>query len=332
MEKSCLKNFNEVLFMFLNRKITFNNKPLKYNLITILGATAGGKTSFAAHLAHKLGTEIISADSRQVYRGMDIGTGKDLDDYIVDGQQITAHLVDIAEAGYKYNVFEFQHDFFKAFNEISEKGKTPILAGGSGMYIESVLQNYQLINAPINDKLRKELENKTLTELTEILKNMKRLHNTSDFDTAKRAIRAIEIELFCQNNPHIRTNFPKINSLVLGINFDRDSRRRRITERLNERLENGMIQEVQTLLDKGIAPEDLIYYGLEYKFITLYLTNQLTYNQMVENLNTAIHQFAKRQMTWFRGMEKKGTLIHWIDGNEPIEKKIERAFLLLENN
>jgi len=304
---------------------------LNYNLITILGATAGGKTSFAAHLAHILNTEIISADSRQVYKGMDIGTGKDLGDYIIEGQTIKSHLVDIVDAGYKYNVFEFQHDFFKVFDEITQRGITPILAGGSGMYIESVLQNYQLINAPINETLRKELENKTLKELTEILKNTKRLHNTSDFDTPKRAIRAIEIELFCQNNPHIRTNFPKINSLVLGINFDRELRRQRITQRLNERLENGMIEEVQVLLNKGILPDDLIYYGLEYKFITLYLTKQLTYNEMFESLNTAIHQFAKRQMTWFRGMEKKGTHIHWIDGSQDMEKKIELALKLINN-
>lgn len=304
---------------------------MNYNLITILGATAGGKTSFAAHLAHILNTEIISADSRQVYKGMDIGTGKDLGDYIIEGQTIKSHLVDIVDAGYKYNVFEFQHDFFKVFDEITQRGITPILAGGSGMYIESVLQNYQLINAPINETLRKELENKTLKELTEILRNTKILHNTSDFDTPKRAIRAIEIALFCQNNPHIRTNFPKINSLVLGINFDRELRRQRITQRLNERLENGMIVEVQLLLNKGILPENLIYYGLEYKFITLYLTKQLTYNEMFESLNTAIHQFAKRQMTWFRGMEKKGTHIHWIDGSQDMEKKIELALKLINN-
>lgn len=305
---------------------------MKYNLITILGATATGKTSFAAHLAHQLQTEIISADSRQVYRGMDIGTGKDLADYFVNGSPVAVHLVDIAQAGYKYNVFEFQHDFFKAFAEISEKGKIPILAGGSGMYIESVLQNYQLINAPINQTLRNELENKSLSDLIEILKTLKKVHNTTDFDTPKRAVRAIEIETFCQANPHVRTHFPKVNSLVLGINFDRNLRRERITLRLKERLENGMIQEVEKLLQLGISPDDLIYYGLEYKFLTLYLTQKLTYNEMFDQLNIAIHQFSKRQMTWFRSMEKKGTKIHWIDGNLPLEKKLEKAMNLFNSS
>lgn len=277
----------------------------------------------------QLETEIISADSRQVYRGMDIGTGKDIDDYTVNGKTIPSHLVDIVEAGYKYNVFEYQQDFVKVFQGISAKGKIPILAGGSGMYLDSVLKSYKMINAPINNELREQLSAKSIEELVLLLKNLKHTHNSSDFDTAKRAIRAIEIETYCQNNPQIETYFPEINSLVLGIKFDRDSRRRRITSRLKERLENGMIEEVQTLLNKGILPEDLIYYGLEYKFVTLYLQNELSYNQMFDKLNVAIHQFAKRQMTWFRRMEKQGTKIHWIDGYDSMEKKIERAVKLL---
>ena len=260
---------------------------------------------------------------------MDIGTGKDIDDYTVNGKTIPSHLVDIVEAGYKYNVFEYQQDFVKVFQGISAKGKIPILAGGSGMYLDSVLKSYKMINAPINNELREQLSAKSIEELVLLLKNLKHTHNSSDFDTAKRAIRAIEIETYCQNNPQIETYFPEINSLVLGIKFDRDSRRRRITSRLKERLENGMIEEVQTLLNKGILPEDLIYYGLEYKFVTLYLQNELSYNQMFDKLNVAIHQFAKRQMTWFRRMEKQGTKIHWIDGYDSMEKKIERAVKLL---
>jgi len=301
----------------------------KYNLITVLGATAGGKTSFAAHLALALDTEIISADSRQVYRGMDIGTGKDMADYTVNGVKIPAHLVDIVDAGYKYNVFEYQKDFLKVYTEIIEKGKTPILAGGSGMYLESVLKGYRMINAPINSALREELANKSLSELTQKLSEMKKLHNTSDIDSAKRAIRAIEIEYYCQNNPQIDYSFPQINSLVIGIKFDRDSRRRRISARLKERLENGMIEEVQRLLDKEISAEDLIYYGLEYKYVTQYLLKEITYTQLFDNLNTAIHQFAKRQMTWFRKMERAGTKIHWFDGYDSMDKKIERALNLI---
>ncbi len=282
-------------------------------------------------MALELETEIISADSRQVYRGMDIGTGKDIDDYTLNGITIPSHLVDIVDASYKYNVFEYQQDFVKVYESISAKGKIPILAGGSGMYIDSVLKSYKMINAPINNELREKLSAKSIEELTLMLQQMKTLHNTSDFDTVKRAIRAIEIETYCQNNPQIETDFPEINSLVLGIKFDRDSRRRRITSRLKERLENGMIKEVQSLLDKGISADNLIYYGLEYKFVTLYLQNELSYNQLFDKLNTAIHQFAKRQMTWFRRMEKQGTKIHWIDGYDSIEKKIERAVRLLNS-
>lgn len=300
----------------------------EYNLITVLGATAGGKTSFAAHLASELDTEIISADSRQVYKGMDVGTGKDIEDYTVNGKQIPFHLIDIVDAGYKYNVFEYQSDFLKAFETISAKAKTPILAGGSGMYLEAVLKGYKLINAPINQELRDELSEKSLPELSRMLSKLKDLHNTSDIDTKKRAVRAIEIELYCKNNPHVTTDFPKINSLVLGIKFDRDSRRRRITARLKERLKTGMIDEVKRLLESGISSENLIYYGLEYKFITQHIIGELSYQEMFEKLNTAIHQFAKRQMTWFRRMERQGAKIHWFDGYEAMEKKVERALKL----
>ena len=297
----------------------------KNNIIVVLGPTATGKTRFSAHLAYNLDGEIISADSRQIYRRMNLGTGKDYEDYLVNGRQIKYHLIDIHDPGYKYNVFEYQKDFLEVFSLVNTKGKYPILCGGTGMYIEAVLKGYKLIAVPVNKALRDALKNKTLTELEEILMNYKKLHNRTDTDTIKRAVRAIEIEEFYKNNPEAETEYPDLHPVYLGLHIDRDLRRNRITERLNQRLQSGMVEEVQDLLDEGIQPEALIYYGLEYKFITLFLTGKLAYNTMVEKLNIAIHQFAKRQMTWFRKMEREGILIHWIDGLLPMKEKIEQA-------
>lgn len=292
-----------------------------YDLITILGPTASGKTSFACRLAYELETEIISGDSRQVYRGMDIGTGKDLDDYIVEGNPVKYHLIDIKDAGYKYNIFEYQHDFHDAYTNIRAKDRLPVLCGGSGLYIESVLKGYNLINVPENKELRKKLEGKNLEELTTILASYKDLHNSTDVDTAQRAIRAIEIEEYKKANPTDCNEYPPINSLILGVDVDRELRRERITRRLKTRLKEGMIEEVQGLLDKGISAENLLYYGLEYKFVTQYLIKELSYKEMFSQLEIAIHQFSKRQMTWFRGMEKRGLQIRWIDGTLPDKEK-----------
>ncbi len=297
----------------------------KYDLITVLGATAGGKTSFAAHLAYYTGREIISADSRQVYRRMDIGTGKDLDDYIVNNKKISVHLVDIVEPGYKYNVFEYQQDFIKVFEQLKKQEKKAILCGGSGMYIEAVINAYKLLKVPENEKLRKQLSSKSLDELAKILISYGNLHNKTDIVDKERALRAIEIAEFYKQNPEKKTGLERISKLVLGIKFDRNSRRRRITERLKSRLENGMIDEVKKLLDEGIPADTLIYYGLEYKFITLYLLGQISYNEMFQKLETAIHQFSKRQMTWFRRMERQGTKIHWLDGYMSMDEKLERV-------
>jgi tRNA dimethylallyltransferase len=294
----------------------------KYNLLTILGPTASGKTGVAARVAAEIDGEIISADSRQVYRGMDLGTGKDYADYIVDGKQIPYHLIDIVDAGYEYNVFEYQKDFLKVWNDIQSRQKFPILCGGSGMYLEAVLKNYKLIQVPINDELRQKLAGKNLQELTEILKTYKNyLHNQTDIENEKRALRAIEIEEYYLSHPDVNTGMPDIRSLIVGVKYDRLSRRKRITDRLKQRLDEGMLAEVQRLLDSGIAPEKLTYYGLEYKFMTLHLTGQLSYPEMFEQLNVAIHQFAKRQMTWFRRMEKQGTQIRWLDGYMPADEK-----------
>ncbi len=302
---------------------------MEYNLITIVGPTATGKTAFAAKLASAINSEIISADSRQVYRDMTIGTGKDLADYIVNGNQIPYHLVDIVEAGYQYNVYEFQRDFLLAFKTISEKGKLPILCGGTGLYVEAALKGYKMLEVPVNDVLRAELENKSLEELAEILKKYKPLHNTSDIETKRRAIRAIEIADYYRNNEVANIDYPQINSLVVGIDISREERRQRISQRLRRRLEEGMIAEVQHLLDKGLSPESLIYYGLEYKFVTNYLLGNLTYDELYAQLEIAIHQFAKRQMTWWRGMERRGIKIHWIDAMLPNEEKVEIVKKLL---
>ena len=293
-----------------------------YDLIAILGPTASGKTPFAAALANVLDTEIISADSRQIYRGMDLGTGKDLIDYTVNGKQIPYHLIDIADPGYKYNVFEYQRDFLTAYETIKQKGKLPVLCGGTGLYLESVLKGYKLLPVPENPELRARLADKSLEELTGILQQYKTLHNTTDVDTAKRAIRAIEIEEYYLHTPVAERSFPQLKSLIIGVDIDRDLRREKITRRLKQRLDEGMVDEVRRLLERGIAAEDLIYYGLEYKYLTLYVTGQLTYDEMFHGLETAIHQFAKRQMTWFRGMERRGFTIHWMDARLPMEEKI----------
>ena len=303
-----------------------------YDIIAILGPTASGKTPFAAALAAELGTEIISADSRQVYKGMDIGTGKDLADYTVRGHAIPYHLIDIAEPGYKYNVFEYQRDFLEAYEDIRRRGMCPIVCGGTGMYLESVLKGYRLLPVPENAELRNRLASKPLEELTEILKTYKELHNTTDVDTAKRAIRAIEIEEYYLHTPVDERSFPSLNSLIIGVDIDRDLRREKITRRLKQRLDEGMVDEVRGLLERGIPPEDLIYYGLEYKYLTLYAVGELTYDEMFKGLETAIHQFAKRQMTWFRGMERRGFTIHWIDARLPMEEKIAFVQKKLEEN
>lgn len=300
------------------------------DLITILGPTASGKTTFAANLAARLDSEIISGDSRQVYRRMDIGTGKDLADYEVDGKKIPYHLIDIAEPGYKYNVFEFQRDFLNAYQDISERGKTPILCGGTGLYIESVLKGYKLLPVPENKELRERLQNYSLTELTEMLKSYKTLHNTTDVDTVKRAIRAIEIEEYYQSQPKDVSAFPQINSVIIGVDIDREERRRKISARLRSRLDEGMVDEVRAILDSGVSPEDMIYYGLEYKYLTNYIIGNLTYEQMVGELEIAIHQFAKRQMTWFRGMERRGLKINWMDASMPMQEKIDWAMEILK--
>ena len=296
-------------------------------MITILGPTASGKTPVAAHLAAEIGGEVISADSRQVYRRMDIGTGKDLEDYIVDGQPIPYHLIDIREPGTKYNLFEYQQDFFDVYEAIRHRGTVPILCGGTGLYIEAVLKGYKLTPVPQNQELSDRLEGKSLGELTEMLVGLKaqsgsNMHNKTDVDSCQRAIRAIEIETYNLEHPTPRRELPSVDSLIIGIDIDRELRREKITRRLKSRLENGMLDEVKALLNEGIPAENLIYYGLEYKFVTEYLTGQSTYDEMFTRLEIAIHQFAKRQMTWFRGMERRGFVIHWIDATLPMEEKI----------
>lgn len=296
-------------------------------MITILGPTASGKTDIATHLAAELSAEIISADSRQVYRRMDIGTGKDLADYVVDGKRVPYHLIDIVEPGTKYNLFEYQRDFLEAYNDIRSRGKNVILCGGTGLYIESVLKGYRLIPVPKNKELRHKLEGKSLLELTSILERLKaennsNMHNSTDVDTSKRAIRAIEIEMAYKEAHIEERTFPKIDNVIIGVGIDRDLRRMKITRRLDQRLQDGMVDEVKSLLDSGIPADDLIYYGLEYKFVTEYILGKSTFEEMHRSLEIAIHQFAKRQMTWFRGMERRGFTIHWIDAADSMEEKI----------
>ncbi len=317
-------------------------------MITILGPTASGKTPLAAALAcalpktadGKLGAEIISADSRQVYRRMDIGTGKDLADYTITNNRepitnnrepitVPYHLIDICEPGTKYNLFQYQQDFYDVYTDIVSRGVTPILCGGTGLYIEAVLKGYQLSPVPQNPELRARLEGKSLEELTQLLMALKQqnglnMHNKTDVDSCQRAIRAIEIEDYNLHTPMPKRNLPPVQSLIIGVDIDRELRRQKITHRLKARLEEGMIDEVKALLDEGIAADDLIYYGLEYKFVTEYLVGRLTYDEMFSRLEIAIHQFAKRQMTWFRGMERRGFKIHWIDAQLPMEEKVNK--------
>ena len=319
-------------------------------MITILGPTASGKTCLAAALALHIngmdssmwggdthGAEIISADSRQVYRGMDIGTGKDLGDYTVGGKLIPYHLIDICDAGTKYNLFQYQQDFYDAYQDITHRGVLPILCGGTGLYIESVLKGYHLSPVPQNPVLRSSLEGKTLEELTDMLvdlkaKNGSNMHNRTDVDTAQRAIRAIEIETYNLEHPMPERELPAVDSLVIGVSIDRDARRDKITHRLKQRLENGMVEEIKGLLDRGIPAENLLYYGLEYKFVTEYVIGKTSYEEMLRGLEIAIHQFAKRQMTWFRGMERRGFTIHWIDALQPMEQKVEQVLELMKSN
>lgn len=296
-----------------------------YNLLSIVGATATGKTALAVRLAAELGGEVISADSRQIYRGMDLGTGKDLSEYVYEGRPVPYHLIDIADAGFRFNLFMYQQEFLKVWNDCRSRGVFPVLCGGSGLYVESILKAYRMTPVPENPELRASLSGKSLTELATILATYHDLHNTTDTDTAKRAIRAIEIAEYYKTHEPVKGEFPEIRSLIVGVLFDRESRRQRITERLHARLQSGMVEEVKALLDSGIKPEDLIYYGLEYKYLTLYLTGELSYDDMVEQLNIAIHQFAKRQMTWFRKMERDGFEIKWLDGNMPLDEKVERV-------
>ena len=320
-------------------------------MITILGPTASGKTPLAAALAHEIGGEIISADSRQVYRRMDIGTGKDLDDYTVQGAgfkvqgshqlahepltmnseplTIRYHLIDICEPGTKYNLFQYQQDFFDAYQDVMSRGVVPILCGGTGLYIEAVLKGYKLSPVPQNPELRARLEGLSLETLTDMLTTLKtktgsNMHNKTDVDSCQRAIRAIEIETYNLEHPVPRRELPPVDSLIIGVNIDREARREKITKRLKARLEEGMIDEVKGLLDEGIPAEDLIYYGLEYKFVTEYIVGKTTYDEMFTRLEIAIHQFAKRQMTWFRGMERRGFTIHWIDALQPMDVKINK--------
>ena len=292
-------------------------------MITILGPTASGKTVLAVALAQELNAEIISADSRQVYRGMTLGTGKDLKDYVISDKLIPYHLIDICNPGEKYNIFEFQRDFHSVFKSLKAKGKLPILCGGSGLYIESVLKGYKLLDVPENRELRENLKDKTLDELKKILQSYKKLHNKTEVDSVQRAIRSIEIEDYYLEQDPDQRDYKPVNSLIIGVDIDRDLRREKISRRLKSRLEEGMLNEVKGLLETGISAEDLIYYGLEYKYLTLYLTGKLSYKEMYDQLEIAIHQFAKRQMTWFRGMERRGLTIHWLKAEMPLEEKIE---------
>ena len=306
-------------------------------MITILGPTASGKTALAASLAARTGGEIIGADSRQVYRRMDIGTGKDLDDYVVGDVHVPYHLIDIAEPGTKYNLFRYQQDFQTAYDDIQSRGCLPILCGGTGLYIEAVLKGYALSPVPQNDALRAELEGKTLEELTAMLKELKArsgtaMHNTTDVDTAQRAIRAIEIEKYNLDNPMPKRQLPQHDSLVVGVSIDREERREKISRRLRQRLDGGMVDEIRNLIDSGIKAEDLIYYGLEYKYVTEYVIGKLSFDEMFRSLEIAIHQFAKRQMTWFRGMERRGTAINWIDAGMTMDAKVDSILKLYGQN
>jgi tRNA dimethylallyltransferase len=300
-------------------------------LITIIGPTASGKTVLAAQLAFEISGEIMSGDSRQVYKSMDIGTGKDLKDYTVNGNNIPYYIVDVVDAGSKYNVYEFQKDFIASYNTIIDKNKQPILCGGTGMYIEAALKGYSLIHVPSDDAFRASCDTKTDEILIEELKSFKKLHNQTDIDTRRRIIRALEIEHYYANNPEITFEYPQFTPIIIGVSIDVETRRNRIDIRLQQRLKEGMVDEIKALIDRGVPTETLVYYGLEYKFLTLYLTNQMSYNDMVSQLNIAIHQFAKRQMTWFRGMERRGMKIHWIDGMKPMDERVSECLTIIHD-
>lgn len=306
-------------------------------MLTVLGPTACGKTTVAVALAANFDAEIISADSRQVYKRMDIGTGKDLAEYFCNGRHIPYHLIDIVEPGSHYNLFRYQNDFVEAYTNITSRGKLPILCGGSGLYLEAVLRGYALSPVPQNDALRKRLAHKSLHELTEMLEELKRkngshMHNQTDVDTAQRAIRAIEIEQYNLEHPTVDRPMPTVPSVVLGVEVSREVRRERITSRLEKRLQTGMIDEIKQLLVGGLAPESLIYYGLEYKYVTEYVMGKYSYDEMFKQLEIAIHQFAKRQMTWFRGMEKRGTTIHWMSPEKMMGLTLDDIFSLPPSN
>lgn len=314
-----------------------NRTQMKNSILTILGPTASGKTALAVAFAAQHNGEIISADSRQVYRGMDIGTGKDLGDYTTGGRRVPCHLIDICEPGTKYNLFQYQEDFGTAYRDICARGKQPVLCGGTGLYLEAVLKGYCLSPVPQNGELREELAGKTLEELTSMLTELKRkngsnMHNTTDVDTVQRAIRAIEIETHNLHHPMPRRQAEPLDALVIGVDIDREERRRKITRRLKDRIEEGMVEEIRGLLGRGIPPEALVYYGLEYKYVTEYVVGTRSYDDMFRQLEIAIHQFAKRQMTWFRGMERRGFTIHWIDALLPMQEKVERIETLLEQH
>ena len=306
-----------------------DNSPSSFDLLIVTGPTASGKTSLAVALADRLSGEVISADSRQVYRQMNLGTGKDYSDYIINGKKVPCHLLDIVDPGYKYNVFEYQRDFLKVYDDLKSRKIFPVVCGGSGMYIDSIVTGYKMFEVPPDPGLRSSLEKKTMKELIAILSTFKALHNTTDIETKKRAIRAIEIEHFNSNRREKQTLFPEIRPLIVGLMYDRLKRRERITMRLKQRLEDGMVSEVKELLEKGLSPGDLIYYGLEYKYITLHVTGKLTFHEMSSQLETAIHRFAKRQMTWFRGMERRGIKINWINGELSLDEKVELVIKLL---
>lgn len=301
---------------------------MNYDLIIVTGPTATGKTKFAVDLADRLNAEIISADSRQVFRGMDLGTGKDISEYSSNGKAVPYHLIDILDAGQKYSVYQFQKDFFTAYDSITKRGKNVVLCGGTGLYVESIVKNYQMSDVPENVELRKSLENKSLDELETILSELKTMHNSTDIDTRNRAIRAIEIATYEKDNPG-KSDYPKLNTLIFGVHFEREEIRKRITERLKQRIDEGMIDETRKLIESGVNPDVLISYGLEYKYITWLLQEKISYQQFFSELNTAIHQFAKRQMTWFRRMERNNIKIHWIDGRLPAEEKVAKALEII---